>query len=67
MHKANLTRFGPETYTLVQGKPTTSNATFKALEGPAQLLLHNTGVDNAWIKVNGQSVVERKDFAEGGR
>ena len=66
MHDANLTRFGPETYTLIQGKPTTSSATFKALEGPAQLLLHNKGVENAWIKVNGQSVVEKKDFAASG-
>jgi len=66
MHEANLTRFGPETYSLVQGQPTTSSRTFKAIEGPAKLLLHNQGVDNAWIKVNGQAVVQRDDFSASG-
>lgn len=66
MNEANLTRFGPELYELVQGKPTTYSATFRAIEGPAKLVLANNGVDNAWIKVNGRSVVERKDFGGSG-
>jgi len=66
MHEGNLTRFGPETYQLIQGKPTTYRANFKAIEGPATLKLHNSGVDNAWITVNGQSVVEKKDFGASG-
>jgi catechol 2,3-dioxygenase-like lactoylglutathione lyase family enzyme len=65
-HEANLTRFGPETYELVQGKPTTYSATFRAMDGPAKLVLQDDGVDNAWIKVNGHDVVEQKDFSGNG-
>jgi len=60
--EANLTRFGPETYELVQGKPTTYSAAFRAIDGPARLVLQDDGIDNAWIKVNGRNVVEPKDF-----
>jgi catechol 2,3-dioxygenase-like lactoylglutathione lyase family enzyme len=66
MNEANLTRFGPETYELVQGKPTTYSATFRAMDGPAKLVLQDDGVDNAWIKVNGHDVVEQKDFSGNG-
>ena len=66
MHEGNLTRFGPETYQLIQGKPTTYRANFKAIEGSATLKLYNSGVDNAWITVNGQSVVEKKNFGVSG-
>lgn len=62
-HEANLTRFGPEVYELVQGKPTTYKATFSAVHGPAKLVLQDAGIDRAWIKINGRSVVERDDFA----
>jgi catechol 2,3-dioxygenase-like lactoylglutathione lyase family enzyme len=65
-NEANLTRFGPETYELVQGKPTTYSATFKAIDGPAKLVLQDDGIDNAQIKVNGVSVVEPKDFSGNG-
>ena len=61
--EANLTRFGPATYELVQGKPTTYSATFKAIDGPAKLVLQIDDVDRAWIKVNGHSVVQPKDFS----
>ncbi len=64
--QANLTRFGPETYELVRGKPTTYTATFVALEGSGKLVLTDDGMDKAWIKVNGQSVVEAKDFVGDG-
>lgn len=66
MNEANLTRFGPEIYELVQGKPTTYSATFRAIDGPAKLVLQNDGIDNAQIKVNGRSVVEQKDFSGNG-
>lgn len=66
MNEANLTRFGPETYQLVQGKPTSYSATFKAIDGPGKLVLQDDGVDNAWIKINGHSVVEPKDFGGSG-
>ncbi len=65
-NEANLTRFGPEIYELVQGKPTTYSATFRAIDGPAKLVLQDDGIDNAWIKVNGRSVVEQKDFSGNG-
>ena len=63
MNEANLTRFGPEVYELVQGQPTTHSASFRAVDGPAKLVLQNDGIDNAWIEVNGESVVEKKDFS----
>ncbi|MDH3642485.1 MAG: VOC family protein [Gammaproteobacteria bacterium] len=66
MNEANLTRFGPEIYELVQGKPTTHSATFRAIDGPAKLVLQHDGIDNAWIKVNGHDVVEQKDFSGNG-
>lgn len=65
-NEANLTRFGPEIYELVQGKPTTYSATFRAIEGPAKLVLQDEGVDSAWIKVNGLSVVEPQDISGNG-
>ena len=65
-YEANLTRFGPETYELVQGKPTTYSATFRAIDGPAKLVLQDNGIDKAWIKVNGQSVVGSEDFSGNG-
>jgi len=66
MHEGNLTRFGPESYRLIQGKPTTYSASFKAIEGSAKLILHNSDVENAWIQVNGQSVVEKNNFSASG-
>jgi catechol 2,3-dioxygenase-like lactoylglutathione lyase family enzyme len=64
--EANLTRFGPEIYEFVQGKPTTYSATFRAIDGPAKLVLQDNGIDNAWIKVNGRNVVQRGDFSGNG-
>ena len=65
--EANLTRFGPEIYQLVQGKPTTYSATFKAIDGPAKLILQDDGIDRAWIKVNGHDVVRPKNFSGNGK
>jgi len=65
--EANLTRFGPATYELLQGKPTTYSAKFRAIDGPAKLVLQDEGIDTAWIKINGRSVVEPKDFSGNGQ
>ena len=61
MKGANLTRFGPKTFGLEQGKPTTYTATFKAIDGPAKLILQDDGIHSARIKINGQSVVAPQD------
>ena len=66
MNEANLTRFGPKIFEREQGKPTTYSATFRAIDGPAKLVLRDDGIDNAWIKVNGSSVVEPKDLGGNG-
>jgi catechol 2,3-dioxygenase-like lactoylglutathione lyase family enzyme len=66
MNEANLTRFGPEIYELVQGKPTTYSTTFRAIDGPAKLVLQNDGVDSAQIKINGLDVVGPQDFKGNG-
>ncbi len=57
-----LTRFGPETYKRERGKPTNHSATFKAIAGPAELILQDKGIVNARIEINGVSVVDRRDF-----
>jgi len=62
MNEANLTRFGPKIFEREQGKPTTYSAIFRAIDGPAKLVLRDDGIGNAWIKVNGRSVMELKDF-----
>ena len=61
MNEANLTRFGPKTFGREQGTPTTHSAAFRAIDGPAKLILHNSGIDNVQIKVNGQAVVQPQD------
>ncbi len=58
MIKANLTRFGPKIFKPEQGKPTTYSATFRAIDGPAKLIIQNDGIESAQIKVNGKNVVE---------
>ncbi|MGI9327507.1 MAG: VOC family protein [Pseudomonadales bacterium] len=66
MNEANLTRFGPETYEFVEGKPVSYSTTFKAINGPAKLILHADGIDDAQIKVNGHSVVDSPGFKGNG-
>ena len=61
-NEANLTRFGPETYERGWGAPTDDSASFKALEGPAELVLQDDGIVNARIKINGRDVVRARDF-----
>jgi catechol 2,3-dioxygenase-like lactoylglutathione lyase family enzyme len=60
--EANLTRFGPKVYAREQGAPTSDSAEFRAIDGPAELVLQDDGIINARIKVNGLDVVGPKDF-----
>ncbi len=60
--EANLTRFGPKAYDRDRGAPTIDSAEFRAIEGPAELVLQDDGIVNARIKVNGQVVAGPKDF-----
>ena len=62
--EANLTRFGPKVYE--HGAPKTVSATFKAIEGPAELVLQDDGVDSAVVKVNGLEVAGPRDFRGNG-
>jgi catechol 2,3-dioxygenase-like lactoylglutathione lyase family enzyme len=55
--EANLTRFGPVTAGF--GAAKTVSATFKAMPGPAQVVLLNSGVEDAQLRVNGWSVLAR--------
>ncbi len=66
MHAANLTRFGPKTLECAQGTPTTFSATFRAIDGPAKLILQNGGVDSVQVKINGHEVAGPKDFPANG-
>ncbi len=61
MTEANLTRLGPLTIDAAQA-PTT--ATFKAIVGPATLVLTPEAIDSAEIKVNGSSVIDSQDVRE---
>jgi hypothetical protein len=45
-------------YQREQEKATTFSATFRAIDGPAKLILQYDDTDNAQIKVNGHNVVE---------
>jgi len=65
--EANLTRFGPKVYEREQGAPTSESAEFRAIEGPAELVLLNDDIGNARIKVNGLDVVGPKNFREDGK
>ena len=62
MPEANLTRFGPETFQLTRGQPVTRKASFRAVEGAAELHLVCEDVDRAWITVNGQQVAGPETF-----
>ena len=57
MNEANLTRFGPQTIGREQGTPTRYSATFRAIDGPANLVLRNNGIDNVQVRLNGLDVV----------
>jgi hypothetical protein len=58
MIEANLTRFGPKTFEREQGAPTEYSAPFRAIDGPAKLVIRNAGIDDVSIVVNGVSVVQ---------
>jgi catechol 2,3-dioxygenase-like lactoylglutathione lyase family enzyme len=64
--EANLTRFGPKVYERERAAPTSNSATFRAIDGPAELVLQDNGIVNAQIKVNGVDVVGPKDFRGNG-
>ncbi len=67
--EANLTRFGPKLYKSERGAsaPASRPAYFRAMEGPAELVLQGNGAVNALIKVNGLEVVGPKDFRGNGK
>jgi catechol 2,3-dioxygenase-like lactoylglutathione lyase family enzyme len=62
MHTANLTRFGPQTLKRERGESTTCSATFRAIDGPAKLVLRSDGIETAQIEVNGRPVVVPTDL-----
>ena len=66
MNTANLTRFGPKTFECEQGTPTTCSAAFRAIDGPAKLVLQNRGMDSAQIRINGHDVAAPQDFRVNG-
>ena len=63
MHEANLTRFGPKIFERPQGGPTTYSAEFRAIDGPAKLVLHGDAIESARVEINGRNVLEREDIA----
>lgn len=66
MNEANLTRFGPETFQAGRETPDDYTATFKAIDGPAELRLKGDNIDNAQINLNGLGVVGPQDFPGNG-
>ncbi len=68
MNEANLTRFGPAAFERAQGNRSTDfSAAFRAIDGPAELVLDVDGVNDAQITINGNSVVGPKDVSANGR
>jgi catechol 2,3-dioxygenase-like lactoylglutathione lyase family enzyme len=65
--EANLTRFGPKVYERGQAAPTSDSAEFRAIDGPATLVLQDDGIINARIKVNGLDVVGPENFRGNGK
>lgn len=67
-NEANLTRFGPQIYERDRGHSSaTSRPTyFRAMVGPAELVLQGRGRVKARVKVNGVDVVGPKDFRGNG-
>ena len=63
MHEANLTRFGPTIFESEQEQPATYSATFRAIDGPAKLILQDEGVESAQVRINGEGVAEPLDFS----
>ena len=66
MNEANLTRFGPITLERKQEAPATWSGAFRAIDGPAQLVLRNSGIDDARIRVNGRDIAQTKQFLVSG-
>tara|TARA_R110002110_G_scaffold415822_1_gene656967 strand:- start:8624 stop:9925 length:1302 start_codon:yes stop_codon:yes gene_type:complete len=64
--EANLTRFGPKFYERERGAPTRDSAEFRAVSGPAELVLQDDGIINARVKVNGVEVAGPQDFRGNG-
>ena len=58
MTEANLTRFGPKTFERELATPSTYSAAFRAIDGPAKLVLQISGIDSLQIKINGEDVVQ---------
>lgn len=67
MFEANLTRFGPETHRLVRGEPKRRAARFRAIDGPAELVLEQNDIEKAWISINGERVLEPAGLTGNGR
>ena len=57
MHEANLTRFGPSLFDCVPGTPLEVSARFRAIDGPAKLLVSRNGIDDLRITLNGNEIV----------
>jgi catechol 2,3-dioxygenase-like lactoylglutathione lyase family enzyme len=66
MSQANLTRFGPKTLERKPGAPADFSAKFRAIDDPAKLVLHNDGIDDAQVKINGRDVAGPHDFRANG-
>ena len=64
MNEANLTRFGPKVFEEDQAQPATYSGTFRAVDGPAKLILHDEGIQSAHIKINGQEVVGSQEVSD---
>jgi len=66
MNEANLTRFGPKIFDREQAESMPYSATFRAIDGPAKLLVHCESIDSAQINVNGHSVAGPENFRGNG-
>ena len=62
LNQANLTRFGPKTFAREPRRSTTDSATFRAIDGPAKLVVRNGAIDGARIEINGREVVKPQAF-----
>lgn len=66
MHEARVTRYGPVSFAGGAQAAAAHEGEFRAVPGPAELVLRGDGIDGVQITVNGRSVVGPGDFRGAG-
>ena len=66
MHEANLTRFGPRAFAPEGNGGARFSAEFRAMDGPALLIVDKRGLTGAQLEINGRDVMASHDVRADG-